>query len=83
VGWVMFSLFLLAQQPTIDYCAYRVPVVVCVKYQVRHRNASSQYFVQQTNGSSEMQINRCSYLAARVEREFRYVPEQKVCPNER
>lgn len=73
------TLILLAQTPA--NCAPRIPVVVCEKrkwidptYRV-----APQYFIRQTNGSSEMQVNRCSYLAANLGKSFQYVRESKWC----
>jgi hypothetical protein len=73
------ALFLLAQSPIS--CAQRVPIVVCQKRKVVDPTyrVAPQYFVRQTNGSSEIQVNRCSYLAANVGKSFQYVPESKWC----
>jgi hypothetical protein len=72
-------LFLLAQSPIS--CAPRLPIVVCQKKKwidPSYRFAP-QYFVRQTNGSSEIQVNRCTYLNSEIGRPLQYVPESKWC----
>lgn len=73
------ALFLFTSVPRIDYCALKVPVTVCVRYQVRYSNNRSQYFVRLTNGSSEFQVNRCTYLRNPVGSKFKYAPENPRC----
>lgn len=76
------ALFLLAQSPIS--CAPKIPIVVCQKRKwidLSYRVAP-KYFVRQTNGSSEAEVNRCTFLAAKVGEPFLYVPESKWCPNE-
>jgi hypothetical protein len=74
------SLLLIAQAQ--DYCARRTPIVVCVKFIQHEQGKAPQYFVKQTNGGREMQINRCSWLHAKIDEPLTYVPEEKWCPDE-
>jgi hypothetical protein len=73
------TLFLLTQPPRIDYCALKLPVTVCVRYQVRYSDNRSQYFVGLTNGSSEFEVNRCTYWRNPVGAKFKYAPETPRC----
>lgn len=76
------TLFALTQTPRIDYCAPKTPVVVCVRFQVKYppkANKAPEHYVKLTNGSSEMQVNRCTYWGNPVGAKFQYVPESKWC----
>jgi len=79
------ALFLMSQSPRIDYCAPTTPVVVCVRFQVKYpprANKAPEYYVKLTNGSSEIQVNRCTYWGNPVGAKFRYLPEKKWCDND-
>lgn len=79
------TLFTLAQAPRLNHCTPTVPVVVCVRFQVRYppeAKKPSEYYIKLTNGSSEMRVNRCTYWGNPVGARFKYVPDQKWCPDE-
>lgn len=72
-------IFLLAKSPVS--CTPKIPIVVCQKRKLVDPTyrVAPQYFVKQTNGSSEIQVNRCTYLNADYGRRLQYVPESKWC----
>lgn len=76
-------LFAQANPQIQNDCSLQFPAVVCKKDIVRAKNKPLKYFLTISNGSVPVEVNRCTFLGNNLKDSFRYIPNQKWCPNEK